>query len=59
MPMAVPALSDPLRCLLGDFFTSEFLGSVANLLGSLFPIWSMPCRLAGKGVSNFVQDNLL
>jgi hypothetical protein len=57
--MAVSTLADPLCCLLGDFFSGEFLSTVANGLGSVLPVRSMPCRLASQGMGNLMQDNLL
>ncbi len=58
MAVAVSAFADPLGCLLGNFFSGEFLSTVANRLGSVFPVRSMPCRLASKGMGNLMQDNL-
>jgi hypothetical protein len=58
MTMAVSAFTNPLGCLLGNFFSGELFGTVANRLSGVFPVRSMPCRLASKGMGNLMQDNL-
>jgi hypothetical protein len=59
MAVAVSAFTNPLGCLLGNFFSGELFGTVANRLSGVFPVRSMPCRLAGKGMGYLVQDDLL
>jgi hypothetical protein len=57
--MTVSAFPNPFGCLLRNFLTGEFLGSVANSFCGFLPVRSMSCGLTGKGMGDFVQDHLL
>jgi hypothetical protein len=57
--VTVSTFTDPLGGLFGNFFTGEFLGTVTNRFGCVFPVRPMTCGLSGKGVGNLVQYHLL